>query len=148
MIVAGVGFRRDTSAEEIERVVRLALGMFRLAPERLDAIATESEKATEPGFVEAARRMSVKLIACTVADLDRVAGQVLTPSLLALGDQRRAVDRRGIGARRGRAQCADCWARGSRPQAPPAPLRLERGDDGSFHRRGAGCRRPDHGARP
>ena len=37
MIVAGVGFRRDTPAEEIERAVRLALGLFRLAPERLDA---------------------------------------------------------------------------------------------------------------
>jgi len=84
MIVAGVGCRRDTSGEEIERAVRLALGMFRLAPERLDAIATESAKATEPGLVEAARLLSVKLVGCTVLDLDRVAGQVLTQSLLAL----------------------------------------------------------------
>jgi cobalt-precorrin 5A hydrolase len=84
MIVAGVGCRRDTSAEEVERVVRLALGMFRLAPERLDALATESDKALETGLVEAARLLSVKLIACTVSDLDRVAGKVLTPSLLVL----------------------------------------------------------------
>ena len=80
MIVAGVGFRRDTSADELERVVQMALGMFRLAPERLDAIATESEKATDPAVSEAARRLSVTLVACTVDDLDRVAGQVLTPS--------------------------------------------------------------------
>jgi cobalt-precorrin 5A hydrolase len=84
MIVAGVGFRRDTSADEIERVVRLALGTFDLAPERLDAIATESEKATDPAVSEAARRLSVMLSACTVDDLDRVAGQVLTPSKLVL----------------------------------------------------------------
>ena len=84
MIVAGVGFRRDTSADEIERVVRLALGMFDLPAERLEAIATESEKATEPGVPEAARRLSVRVVACTVADLDRVAGQVLTRSKLVL----------------------------------------------------------------
>ena len=84
MIVAGVGCRRDTSAEEVERVVRLALGMFRLAPERLDAMATETDKALESGLVEAARLLSVRLVACTVSDLDRVAGEVLTPSLLVL----------------------------------------------------------------
>lgn len=84
MIVAGVGCRRDTSADEIERVVRMALGMFDLAVERLDAIATESEKATEPAFPEAARRLSVKLIACTAYDLDKVAGRVLTRSKLVL----------------------------------------------------------------
>ena len=84
MIVAGVGCRRDTSAEEIERVVRLALGMFRLAPERLDAMATESDKTLESGLVEAARLLSVRLVACTVSDLDRVAGEVLTPSMMVL----------------------------------------------------------------
>ncbi len=82
--MAGVGCRRDTSAEEIERVVRLALGMFRLAPERLDAMATESDKALESGLVEAARLLSVRLVACTVSDLDRVAGEVLTPSMMVL----------------------------------------------------------------
>ncbi len=84
MIVAGVGFRRDTSADEIERVVRMALGVFDLAPERLDAIATESGKATDPAFSEVARRLSATLAACTLDDLDRVAGQVLTPSKLVL----------------------------------------------------------------
>jgi cobalt-precorrin 5A hydrolase len=84
MIVAGVGCRRGTSADEIERVVRLALGMHELPAERLQAIATESEKATEPAFPEVARRLSVELVACTVTDLDRVAGQVLTPSKFVL----------------------------------------------------------------
>jgi len=36
MIVAGVGFRRGTSADEIERVVRLALGLFELPAELID----------------------------------------------------------------------------------------------------------------
>jgi cobalt-precorrin 5A hydrolase len=40
MIVAGVGCRRGTSADEIERVVRLALGLIDLQAERLEAIAT------------------------------------------------------------------------------------------------------------
>src|SRR5258708_28606389 len=84
MIVAGVGCRRGTSADEIERVVRLALGLFAVPAERLEAIATETEKATEPGFPEVARRLSVKLVACTVSDLDPVAGQVLTSSKLVL----------------------------------------------------------------
>ncbi|MCC8430696.1 cobalamin biosynthesis protein [Reyranella aquatilis] len=84
MIVAGVGCRRETSADEIERVVRMALGMFDLPVERLDSVATESEKATDPVFAEVARRLSVKLVGCTVDDLDRVAGRVLTPSKLVL----------------------------------------------------------------
>ncbi len=84
MIVAGVGCRRGTSADEIERVVRLALGMHELAADRLLAIATESEKATAPAFPEVARRLSVQLVACTATELDRVADQVLTPSRFVL----------------------------------------------------------------
>jgi cobalt-precorrin 5A hydrolase len=84
VIVAGVGCRRGTSADEIERVVRLALGKYELPPERLQAIATESGKATEAAFPEVARRLSVQLVACTTSDLDRVASQVLTPSRFVL----------------------------------------------------------------
>ena len=65
MIVAGVGCRREITADELETVVRMALGMFQLPAERLDAVATESEKATDPAFAEAARRLSAKLVACT-----------------------------------------------------------------------------------
>lgn len=79
-----VACRRDTSADEIERVVRMALGLFDLPVERLEATATPSETATEAAFVEAARRLSVKFIGCTALDLDRVAGRVLTPSRLVL----------------------------------------------------------------
>ena len=84
MIVAGVGCRRGTPVGELEKVVRLALGQYDLGAERLAAIATESEKATEPAFPELARRLSVRLVACTMADLHRVADQVLSPSQLVL----------------------------------------------------------------
>jgi cobalt-precorrin 5A hydrolase len=84
MIVAGIGFRRGTSADEIERVVRLALGLHELPAERLQTLATESEKAADPALPEVARRLSVRLVACTALDLDRVAGQVLTPSKFVL----------------------------------------------------------------
>ncbi len=84
MIVAGVGFRGGTSAEEIERVVRMALGVFQLPVERLEAIATESAKATDAAFAEAVRRFSLSPSACTLSDLERVAGQVLTPSKFVL----------------------------------------------------------------
>jgi cobalt-precorrin 5A hydrolase len=84
VIVAGVGCRSGASVEEIEQVVRMALDMFRLPAERLDALATESEKATEPAVAEAARRLAVSLAACTLEELDRVAGQVLSPSKLVL----------------------------------------------------------------
>lgn len=84
MIVAGVGGRSGISADEIEQVVRLALDMFELPVERLNALATESAKAVEPAFIEAARRLAVTLTGCTLDDLDRVAGRVLTPSKLVL----------------------------------------------------------------
>jgi len=72
VIVAGVGFRSGTSAEEIERVVRLALGVFELPVERLEVMTTESAKATDPAFAEAARCLSVTMTGCTLDDLDRV----------------------------------------------------------------------------
>lgn len=84
MIVAGVGCRRGTSAAEVERVVLKALNAFNVAPARLDAIATETGKTAEPGIAEAARRLSVDLIACETSELERAADVVLTPSTLVL----------------------------------------------------------------
>ena len=84
MIVAGVGSRREITADDLERVVRMALGIFRLPAERLELLATESDKATEDAYLETARRLSVKLVGCTRDELDRVAGQVLTSSKLVL----------------------------------------------------------------
>ncbi len=84
MIVAGVGFRREICADEIEKAVRMALGLFDVEAERLEILATESGKAGDPAFAEAARRLSATLRGCTTEELDRVAGRILTPSKLAL----------------------------------------------------------------
>lgn len=84
MIVAGVGCRRDTSADEIEKVVRRALDLFGLPVERLEALATESGKALEPALSEVAQRLSVELVGCTALDLATVAGRVLSSSKIVL----------------------------------------------------------------
>ena len=113
MIVAGVGCRSETPADELERVVRMALGLFDLPVERLDALATASERATERAFAEAARRLSVKWVACTVDDLDRVAGRVLTPSRRPAVGHARGDGRRDLRHRHRRGTIAP-WARGNR----------------------------------
>lgn len=78
VIVAGVGFRLGTTAEEIEALVRQALALHGAG--RLDLLATEVGKAGEPGFREAARRLSVDLAACAAADLRSVSDRLLTRS--------------------------------------------------------------------
>ncbi len=80
MIVAGVGCRGAASAEEIERVVRMALGVFEVSVERLDMLATESVKARESALIEVARRLAVPVSGCTLEELNLVADRVLTPS--------------------------------------------------------------------
>jgi cobalt-precorrin 5A hydrolase len=89
VIVAGVGCRREISADEIERVVLKTLGQFDLPVERLQVIATEAEKANEPAFPEAAERLSARLVACTVEELRQVGGRVLTLS-------KQAFDAKGL----------------------------------------------------
>lgn len=82
MIVAGVGSRSDVSADDLEQVVRMALERFAVPSERLEALATETGKAAEPAYVEAAQRLAVTLVPCTLADLGRVGSAVLSPSRL------------------------------------------------------------------
>ncbi|WP_395710720.1 cobalamin biosynthesis protein [Reyranella sp.] len=78
VIVAGAGFRLGATAEEIEALVRQALALH--GAERIDLLATEAGKASEPGFQEAARRLSVALVACAAADLQGVTDRLLTHS--------------------------------------------------------------------
>lgn len=78
MIAAGVGFRLGTTAEEIEALVRRAMALHHA--ERIDLLATEAGKASEPGFQEAARRLSVADRACVAADLESVSDRLLTRS--------------------------------------------------------------------
>ena len=80
MIVAGIGCGRDTSSEDIVSLIFLALSNFGIAQEDLTAIATETSKADQRGIANAARSLSIPILRCPVADLGRVAYQVLTRS--------------------------------------------------------------------
>jgi cobalt-precorrin 5A hydrolase len=80
MIVAGIGCRRGTLSEDIVSLILATLGTLDIAQDRLDAIATEASKADERGIADAARSLSVRLIRCSIADLDRVADRVVTRS--------------------------------------------------------------------
>src|ERR1700709_1004483 len=81
LIVAGIGCGRETSSEDIVSLIAVALSNFGIAQESLTAIATESSKADERGIAGAARSLSIPVLRCPVADLGRVADQVLTHSL-------------------------------------------------------------------
>lgn len=80
MIVAGIGCGRDASSEDIVSLIFLALSNFGIAQEDLTAIATETSKADQRGIANAARVLSIPILRCPVADLGRVAHQVLTRS--------------------------------------------------------------------
>ena len=81
MIVAGIGCGRETSSEDIVSLIFVALSNFGIAQENLTAIATETSKADERGIASATRSLSIPIVRCPVADLGRVADQVLTRSL-------------------------------------------------------------------
>jgi cobalt-precorrin 5A hydrolase len=81
MIVAGIGCKRGTMSEDIESLVLAALASFGIAREKLDAIATETSKADERGIAEAARSLSVRLVRCSLSELDLIADKVMTRSL-------------------------------------------------------------------
>jgi cobalt-precorrin 5A hydrolase len=81
MIVAGIGCGSGTSSEDIVSLIAMALSNFGIAREHLTAIATESSKADECAIAGAARSLSIPVLRCPVADLGRVADQVLTRSL-------------------------------------------------------------------
>jgi cobalt-precorrin 5A hydrolase len=80
MIVAGIGCKRGALSEEIVSLVLAVLATSGIARENLDAIATEASKAEEGGIAGAARSLSVPLVRCSLADLDRASDKVLTRS--------------------------------------------------------------------
>lgn len=81
MIVAGIGCGRGAACEDVVGLIFVALSNYGIAREKLNAIATEISKADEQGIADAAQRLSVPLVRCPVADLGRVADQVMTRSL-------------------------------------------------------------------
>lgn len=80
MIVAGLGFRRGTSAPDICAVIAAALECHGLAQHDLMCLATEAAKAGEPGIKEAADRLSLPLIECALSDLRKASERTLTHS--------------------------------------------------------------------
>jgi cobalt-precorrin 5A hydrolase len=81
MIVAGIGCKRGTMSEDIVSLILAALASYDIASEKLDAIATETLKADERGIADAARLLSVRLVKCSLPDLDQIADKVMTRSL-------------------------------------------------------------------
>lgn len=84
MIAAGVGSRRDVSADEIEEAVQLALRSFSVAASSLAILATEREKAGTAVYVEAAHRLGLTLVGVPMSDLGQAADRALTRSARAL----------------------------------------------------------------
>jgi cobalt-precorrin 5A hydrolase len=84
MIVAGVGFRRNASAEEITSLVESALGRASLAREALGRLATLVALAGVPAFGEAARRLAVEAKGIGSEETAAVAAMVCTNSPRAL----------------------------------------------------------------
>jgi cobalt-precorrin 5A hydrolase len=80
MIVAGIGCKRGTLSEDIVSLIIAVLASFGIARENLNAIATEASKADERGIANAARSLSVPLVRCSIADLDRAADKIVTRS--------------------------------------------------------------------
>ena len=82
-IVAGIGCRRDTSAEEIVGLIHAALDAAGLDASDLLAIATLDSKAAEPGLLAAARQFGIPVRTFAPAQL-AVAPIPATPAIEAL----------------------------------------------------------------
>ena len=80
MIVAGIGCKRGTPSAEIVALVRVALATFGIAGPDLAALATEADKAGEPGIAEAARTLALPLLRCTLQQLAQVEARLVTRS--------------------------------------------------------------------
>jgi cobalamin biosynthesis protein CbiG len=68
-IVAGIGCRRGTTAEEIVGLIQAALDIAGFQPSALLAIATLDRKATEPGLLAAAGQFGIPVRTFAAAQL-------------------------------------------------------------------------------
>jgi cobalt-precorrin 5A hydrolase len=80
MIVAGVGCKRGTPAFDIEAAIRAALSRANLGTDALDAVATTTSKATEPGIGAAAARLGVSMVLVSEAEMKAASGRTETRS--------------------------------------------------------------------
>ena len=82
IIAIGVGCRAGIAGEAIAALARRALEVAS-APEGALRMFTLDAKADEPGIVEAAHLLGVKLTPLPLAALNAQAGRILTPSAAA-----------------------------------------------------------------
>jgi cobalt-precorrin 5A hydrolase len=91
MIVAGIGFRRGVTAEEIVALVEQALEGASFKRDALSKLATIEALAFLPSFTEAARRLDVAATAVAQAALLTKAPHVRTQSA-------RSIAAHGVGS--------------------------------------------------
>jgi cobalt-precorrin 5A hydrolase len=70
MIVAGIGCRRGTTAQEIDAAIDAALAQAGYGADGLSAIATSDGKGSEAGIIEAAAGRGVRLVLVKPAALE------------------------------------------------------------------------------
>jgi cobalt-precorrin 5A hydrolase len=80
MIVAGVGCRKGTTAEEIITVISRALRNAGLSNHAIDVIAAPAAKVGEAGIVGAATALRVPLVSVSQSDLEAVGARTRTRS--------------------------------------------------------------------
>ena len=80
VIALGIGCRRDAPAEDIEAVIARALDAALLSAAAISVIATEDDKATEPGLVAVARRLGRPLLGIVASELAKMSDLVVTRS--------------------------------------------------------------------
>jgi cobalt-precorrin 5A hydrolase len=81
MIVAGVGCRRGTAAQEIDAAVDAALAQAGYAADKLTAVATSDGKGSEVGIIEAAAGRGVRLVLVKPAALEAAGPRTQSSSL-------------------------------------------------------------------
>lgn len=79
-LVAGIGFRHGTEADEIAALIVRALGLIGADGADLAAIATPADRAAEPAIRGAAARFGLPPSSVPAAALEACDGQVVTRS--------------------------------------------------------------------
>lgn len=70
MIVAGIGCRKGTTAQEIDAAIDAALAEAGRTREALSCIATSDGKGAEPGIIEAVAGRGLQLVLVRPAELE------------------------------------------------------------------------------
>jgi cobalt-precorrin 5A hydrolase len=80
MMVAGIGCRRNASADAIIAAIEAALDRNGLSKTALDVIATSIRKGDEPGIAAAAAALGLPLVLVEQSDLEAVVDRTMTQS--------------------------------------------------------------------